>query len=204
MSYTIVISSIPGSGATTIAKLLAEKLSLNFFTAGQLFKDIAKGTYKEQYYCSEFKKILDEKNISIPEYREENDTHAASFLWSTELGKNPEFHEAIDELQNLLAEKGNIVIEGKIAIHKIKKADLKIWIKASEDERAQRTAKRDALILEEAKAKVNERHSREREEWKRIYGFDSLDQEKEADCIIDTTSKTPEQAVTLILKKLNQ
>ena len=49
-NLVIAISGLPGSGSTTIAKLLAKNLSLEYFSPGQLFKDIASGKYKEKSY----------------------------------------------------------------------------------------------------------------------------------------------------------
>ena len=201
---TIVISGQPGAGSTKTAEVLSKRLSINFFTAGKLFKSVARGTIKDQYYYQLFKELCDKRNLKIPEFNESNDTHGASNLWDTEFGKSKDFHNAIDELQPKLAEQGRIVIEGKLALRMIKKANLKIWLKAPLSERAKRSAGRDNISLEEAERVLRSRQEKEREGWKKIYGFDYWDQEKEADLVIETSNISPEQIVEEIIKKLNQ
>jgi len=199
----IAISGQPGAGSTIVAKLLAHKLSTNFFSAGQLFKDLAKGTVKEQFYYNPFKKLCHQKNLGIPKFNAINDTQAASDLWKTEFGKSKDFHNVIDDLQLKLASQGNIVIEGKLALSMIKNSDLKIWLKASLSERAKRAAQRDGLRVEDVKKIILKRQEKERQEWKKIYGFDYWDQERDADVVIDTSTLSAEQIVDKIIQKLN-
>lgn len=198
----IAISGLPGAGSTTTAKLLAEKLKIEFFSPGQLFKDIAKGKIEQQKYFPFFKEALKKRDIVLPNFSAENDSEAAKNLWQTEIGKNPHFHEILDELQIKLANLANIIIDGKLSLIKIKNANLKIWLTASLEERAKRTAERDELAYVEALELVKNRQEIEREEWKKIYSIDYFEQEKIADLIIDTTKLSPQEVIEIISDKL--
>ena len=200
---TIVISGLPGSGSTTIAKLISKKLNYSYFSAGQLWKDIAQGNLKNQTYFPLFMDLAEKHNLKLPNFSSVSKGTAAVKLWKTDLGKNPKFHEVIEELQQELSRKGNIIIDGKLSIHMIKESDLKIWLSGSLNARSIRTSQRDNISKDEATTLLKEREELHRSEWLKIYGFDYLTQEKEADLVIDSTEKSPENISNLILMKLN-
>jgi len=202
MKKRIVISGMPGSGSTTVAKKLSERLSLNYFSPGQLFKDISKGKLKEQYYYQLFKTLSDEKNLQIPDFDSIDDSNAANNLWQTEFGKSQELHEVIDQLQLELAKDENIILDGKLSIHMIQDATLKVWLKSSLDERAKRASKRDGIPIGQIKEIIKSREIKEREEWKKIYGIDYFDQENQADLIIDSSDLDSDQVTEIVLAKL--
>ncbi|MBI4019055.1 MAG: cytidylate kinase family protein [Candidatus Aenigmarchaeota archaeon] len=167
----IAISGQPGCGSTTTGRLLAKKLGLGFFSAGEYFKSFSKGKTQE----------------------------AVDFFGS-EKGSSKDFHHAIDKLMVENAKKGNIAIDGKLAIHFLNTiADVKIWLKARVEKRAERYAKRDGVSIESAARTVKEKDDLERKTFKSLYGFDTFSQEKEADIVIDTSDKTPEQTVSEIM-----
>jgi len=200
----IAISGLPGAGSTTIGKSLAERLRLSYFSSGELFKDVARGTLETQHYYTRFKELCDSKNITIPKLSAVNDSEAAAEVWKSEFGRSKEFHEAIDELQIKLANEGNIVIDGKLSLYMVKNADLKVWLKASLDKRAERLSQRDSMPLEEARTAIEARENQHQREWSRIYGLDYFQQEKEADTVIDTSDLISEQVTDKIIQTLNQ
>ncbi|MFH1290763.1 MAG: (d)CMP kinase [Nanoarchaeota archaeon] len=202
MEHVIAISGPPGAGSTTTARLLSEELGLKFFSPGRLFKDIATGRFNKQSYASLFREICTKRGINMPDFTGVDDSHGAINLWKTEFGKSPQLHEAIDELQIKLGERGGIVLDGKLSIHLIKNAKPKIWLKAFLDERAERAANRDDVSKDKAFEIVKKRQETERAEWKKIYGKDYWEQEKDADIVIDTTNLLPEQVVEQIISKM--
>lgn len=200
---TIAISGLPGSGSTTLARLLSIKLKCSYFSAGQLWKDVAQGSLENQSYFNLFKELTGRRNISLLKISSFSKGSAAVKLWKTDLGRNSAFHQAIEELQQELLDLGNIIIDGKLSIHMLKNPDLKVWLSGSLDARASRTSQRDNISYREARKLLKEREELHRNEWQKIYGFDYLIQQKEADLVIDSTEKTPEEIADLIVAKLN-
>ena len=178
----IVISGMPGCGSSTTSALLSEKLGLKLFSAGNYTKKLAK----------EEEKINGKETARIVEF------------WKTIRGQSKEHHMAVEELQQKLADEGDVVIEGKLSIHFIKNADFKIWLKAPTETRAERYAKRDGHDGHRALEQLEAKEKSERDNWKRIYGFDYFDQETEADIVIDTSDKTPEEIVASIIKSIGE
>jgi cytidylate kinase len=203
LKNSIAISGLPGSGSTTVAKLLSQKLNVSYFSAGQLWKDIAQGQAEHQHYYPLFKRILDKSGLTIPIFPASSKGSAAVNLWKTDLGKDPRFHQVIETLQQELIDRGSIIIDGKLSIRMTKNADFKIWLSGSLDARASRTAQRDHISVDEARKLLTERENIHRKEWLRIYGFDYLTQQKEADIVIDTSNKSPEQIVNEVQNSLS-
>lgn len=165
---TIAISGPPGAGSSSVAKSLARKLNLRYFSPGEFFKSYSKS-----------KKALK--------------------VWKKE-GRKKKFHQRIDEDQIKRAKEGNIVICGKLSIFFLKDiADLKVWVDCPFKIRVKRIAKREKIPVFKAFEEVKEREKIEREEWKRIYGFDYFNSRNLADLMVDSSKKTPEEITNEII-----
>ncbi len=180
----IAISGQPGCGSTTVGKLLAERLGTDFFSLGKW--------NKEQL------KIIKGEETG-------NETKNSIEMWKNKRGSSEEFHNMSDIKQKEIAAKGNVVIDAKLGIHMLRGfADFSVWLKAVENVRAERYAKRDGTGIKEAGKSLKEKENLERENWKKIYGFDYFGQEEEADLAIDVGNKTPEQITGLIMKEMKK
>ena len=75
----ITISGKPGCGSTTTGKLLAKKLNLEFFSAGDYFKSHAEG----------------------------KSTERALKFWKTKKANTKEFHESLEDIYITKAKEAN-------------------------------------------------------------------------------------------------
>ncbi len=141
----VTISGLPGTGTTTVARILAERLNCKMISAGEVFRRMAK-----------------EYGMSLEEF-------------SRFAEDNPEIDRKLDSLQKELAEKEeNVVVEGRLSGWFVN-ADLKVWLYCENGERYRRIAKREGISFEEAKKRTEERERLEKERYKKFYGIDIED-----------------------------
>jgi len=169
----IAISGPPGSGTTTLGKAIAKKLKLKFFSPGLYFKKLSKRGR--------------EGKIALA-------------LLKTKYGTSRKLHEHIDNLQIKKAKTGNIIIEGTLSVHFLRKlSHYKIWLNVPLKVRAQRTAHREKIPFLQALKEIKNRQSIERTSWKKIYGFDYFNQKKQADFVLNTAKLPVGKSVGKIL-----
>ncbi|MHC1581228.1 MAG: (d)CMP kinase [Methanopyraceae archaeon] len=155
MGVVITIGGPPGSGTTTMARRLAEHFGLRHVYAGQIFREMAK-----------------ERGMTLEEF-------------SRLAEEDPEIDLEIDRRQREAAEEGDVVLEGRLAafvaagelehVQGPDLADVKIWLKAPLDVRAERIARREGISVEEAKRRIRERERSELKRYREIYGVDPTD-----------------------------
>ena len=144
----IVVGGLPGSGKTTFAKLLAEKLGFRYVGTGALFRSMAT-----------------ERRMSLEEFSRYAEAH-------------DEIDRMIDEEQVRQAQEGDVVVDSRLGAWMIDDADLKVCLIASLEERARRAAGRDGLEPEEARRKVAEREKSEKKRYREFYGIDVTELER--------------------------
>jgi len=141
----ITISGLPGSGTTTVAKILAEKLDFPLISAGEVFR-----------------KLADEKNMSLEQF-------------SMYAEMNPEIDKLIDSKQREEALKQeNAVVEGRLSGWMVP-ADLKVWIYCDESIRYERVARREKKPFDAVKSETRMREEIEKRRYMKIYGIDIED-----------------------------
>lgn len=171
----IAVAGLPGTGTTTLCRILSPRLRLPHIYAGQLFRDLAK-----------------EHSMSVDEFGDYAETH-------------PEVDIELDRRMISVAKRGSAVIEGRMAAWQIREAHasgLKVLLEAPEETRARRVADREGA--KDWMAVLTQNRHREASEAKRyreFYGFDPNDP-RHYDLVIDSSSRTPEQIADLVVSKL--
>lgn len=172
----ITISGPPGSGKTTVAELLSQRLAMDIVFIGELFRDLAE---KRGLSLAEFGKLAEkDHNIDI------------------------EFDKRVLEL----AKKGEMILEGRLAGLMLKRQNIeafKIWLNAPLKIRAQRIAQRENKDPEVVIVEIGFREKCELERYKDIYGFDMADKSV-YDLVVDSSNQKPEEILLLILEALDR
>lgn len=164
----ITISGLPGSGTTTVAKLLSRELSMELISAGEMFRQIA-----------------NEKNLKLEQF-------------SKLAENNDDFDRGIDEKQGEEAMKRpNVIVEGRLSGFFVPDADLKIWLKAPVEVRAKRIAGREGIAYEEALYAMKNRERSENMRYEKYYGI-NLDDLSIYDLVIDSSKWSEKDIVAMI------
>ena len=117
-----------------------------------------------------------------------------------ENAKNDDSYDiAVDTRQIDLARKESCVLGSRLAIWMLKEADLKVYLIADEQIRAERIFNREGGSIEEIKQFTAMRDREDSKRYKKLYQIDNNDFSF-ADLKIDTAKNTPEQIVDLILE----
>jgi cytidylate kinase len=163
----ITISGVPGSGKTTVAKLLAERLGLPHVYAGDLFRQEA----KRRGLTLEAFNDLCEHDHSID--------------------------RSLDDRMAVRAREGNVVLEGRLAGYLAAQNGLdalKVWLDAGDEVRARRVAQREARDWREVLEVNTTRHRSDANRYRAIYGFDLADR-RVYDVVLHTDDRSPEALV---------
>ncbi|MCW4016361.1 MAG: cytidylate kinase family protein [Candidatus Bathyarchaeota archaeon] len=148
----ICVSGMTGSGKSTVAKRLADRYGLSYFSGGNALRLLA----QEEGYNSEVRGWWET-------------TEGLNFL-QQRMG-DPEFDKKIDQKMLELAAEGNIVLDSW-TIPWLLSDGFKIWLEASPQVRSKRVVTRDSISAEEALKALTEKDERTRQIYKSLYGFD--------------------------------
>ena len=96
------------------------------------------------------------------------------------------------------------VLGSRLAIWMLEKADLKVYLKASEKTRAERVYKREGGSFEERFKETKARDERDSARYRRIYGIENNEYEKVADLVIDTDYRRPEEITEIIVREVEK
>lgn len=171
----VTVGGPPGSGTSTVCKLLAEKTGYEYIYAGQLFRNSAK-----------------ERNLTLSEFSELCE-------------EDPSVDRELDSRMVYLAREGkNRILEGRMTGPLCRKEDidsLKVYIDADPRTRAERVMERDGGEIEEVMTLMNDREASEARRYVDYYGLDPRDH-SHYDLIIDSSSIIPDEEVDIILKEM--
>jgi len=108
------------------------------------------------------------------------------------------YDRTLDEHQVAMAHEGDCVIGSRLAIWLVRDADLKVYLHASSEVRAERIRKREGGDSAAVLAFTKRRDEADRERYLSIYGIDN-DRYDFADLVINTERMTPERIADVVV-----
>lgn len=175
----ITISGKAGSGKSTVARLLSEKLNFQHYSIGDLMRVMAS-----------------EKGLSLIELNELAESDSSIDL------------ELDNRLKELGKAKDNFVVDGRLTAFFIPKAQMRIFLDANVQVRAQRILKdrrkqEKNTSLKDAIANIKKREESEKKRYKKYYGVNYLDKGL-YNYVTNTTKLTPNEVVDQIIKYIRK
>ena len=168
----ITIGGLAGTGTTTLAEVLSEKLDVPFISAGFIFREMAA-----------------ERGMSVLEFSEFAEG-------------NDDIDKEIDKRQAEKAKTtDNLIIEGRLSAFFVENADLRIWLITPFDVRSKRISQREEKSVEVAKDEIIIREKSEALRYMEIHNIDINNMEI-YDIIINTDSFDPQSISEIIIQTL--
>ena len=168
----ITIGGLAGTGTTTLAEVLSEKLDIPYISAGFIFREMAA-----------------EHGMSVLEFSEFAEG-------------NDDIDKEIDKRQAEKAKSAeNLIVEGRLSAFFVDSADLKLWLMTPFDVRSKRIAQREEKSVDVAKNEIITREQSEALRYKEIHNIDISNMDI-YDLIINTDSFDSQSISEIIIQTL--
>ena len=167
----LTIGGPPGSGTTTVCKILEERRGVKYVYAGALFRRTAE---RKGLTLAQFGKLCED---------------------------DPMWDQSLDREMVEIARGGNVILEGRMTGPMCKMEDiesLNVYIDADAEVRARRVMERDGGDLRKVMKTMEEREESEALRYKNIYNVDPRDSSW-YDLMIDSSNSTPEEVADRIM-----
>lgn len=174
----VCVCGMAGSGKSTVAKKLAEKYGLKYYSGGEALKALA----MEKGYRPLEKGWWESKE-------------GLTFL--EDRARNPEFDKAVDRKLLEIAKQGNVVLDSWTMPWLLKNG-FKIWLDASVVKRAERVAERDGISVKKALKVLKTKEEKTKAIYKKLYGFSLGEDFTPFHLILDTDSLTAEEVLEVL------
>jgi CMP/dCMP kinase len=169
----VCISGMAGTGKSTLAKKLAKKYYLKYYSGGDALKALAA---EEGYDSSSDGWWESPDGLRFLEKREEN----------------LEFDKAIDDKLLEYAQDGRVLLDSW-TMPWLLKTGFKIWLIASVEKRAERIAMRDRIPLKEAVKVLKKKETITKAIYKKLYGFMLGEDFEPFNLVLDTNKLSAEE-----------
>jgi len=179
----VCISGMAGTGKSTLAKKLAKKYQLHYYSGGDALKALAAA---EGY---------DSSNRGWWESPE-----GLRFLMQRE--KNLKFDKKVDEKLLEYAKEGSVLLDSW-TMPWLLKTGFKIWLIASIKKRAERIARRDRITVKEALRVLKEKEARTKAIYKKLYGFTLGENFEPFNLVLDTDNLNAGEVFQVLCMVMN-
>jgi CMP/dCMP kinase len=172
----ITISGAPGSGKTTVARLVARELGLEHVYAGDVFRRQATA-----------------HGLSLEDYARRAETDHS-------------IDRAIDAQMRERARGGDAVLEGRLAAFMAEEAGvpaLRVYLDAPEAVRAERIVGREGGDARARLREIQDREASDARRYREIYGVD-YHQRDRYDVVLSTAGRSPEEVAAAIVARARQ
>lgn len=174
----LCVSGMTGCGKSTLAKRIAKKYKLRYFSGGDALKAVALGSREEPlgrgwWESKEGMRFLRQRMGDFS------------------------FDLKVDEQLMKWAKQGDVVLDSW-TMPWLLKGGFKIWLEASAEERARRIAKRNRTSFEEAHAALKEKDENTKRIYAEIYGFRLGEDLSPFDLILDVNHLDSEEVFQAI------
>ena len=159
----VTVSGLPGSGTSTVARLVATRLGIRHVDGGTVFRSMAA-----------------DRNLDVRAF-------------SVVAEGDPQIDVELDTRLAAIARAGDVVLESRLSAWIVINEGVqatKVWINGDEDVRARRVAGREAIAVADALTANRTREASERLRYRTLYGID-LDDLSVYDLVVDSTLSTP-------------
>ena len=168
----ITVGGLAGTGTTTTAVDLSEKLNIPYISAGFVFREMAA-----------------ERGMSVLEFSEFAEG-------------NDDIDKEIDKRQAEKAKSAeNLIVEGRLSAYFVDNADLRVWLVTPFDVRSKRISDREDKSVEVAKSEIITREKSEALRYIEIHNIDISNMDI-YDIIINTGTFNPENVSEIIIQTL--
>ncbi len=180
----IVISGPAGVGKSVLARLISRKYKMGVYTGSDFFKEIA----RKHGYRPAGKGWWDSRE-------------GLKFL--QERKTNPEIDREVDKKMMQKSEEGNVVMTSWTLPY-LGVDGIKIFITASQEERAKRISKRDGIPVSEALEIIKVRDKENKKLYKEIYNFNLDDDLNVFDLVLNTDGMSIEEVLDAVVRFLEK
>jgi predicted cytidylate kinase len=167
----VTISGLPGSGTSTVARLVSDALGLERLDGGTVFRSMAA-----------------DRGMSVSEF-------------SAVAEQDDRIDVELDNRLAARAAQGDVVLESRLAGWIVTNEGVpavRVWIACEAGERARRVAGREHLDVAVAAEANRVREASERARYLAYYGLD-IDDRTPYDLVLDSGSASPEELVRAIV-----
>lgn len=174
----VCISGMAGTGKSTLAKKLAQKYGLTYYSGGDALRALA----AEKGYNS-----LSNGWWESPE--------GMSFLEQRKT--DPSFDKVVDKKLIEYASQGNVLLDSWTMPWLIVEG-FKIWLAASVEKQADRISRRDNMTVENSLKALREKETRTKSIYKQLYGFSLGEDFSPFNLVLDTDNLSADEVFQVL------